>query len=126
MTTLRAFTSALILAAVVSGPAHAEMVSATKPSTKAAESKPKHDAKDGHADKKKHASNTEKKSKHDGAKAAKEKTPKHAPKAAHAAAKPEKKNAHAKPKHPREEHKDARPDKRVATRDQKKERHGAH
>jgi hypothetical protein len=129
MTTFRAFTSALLLAAFVSGPAHAEMVSATKPSKTAEGGKAKHDTK-SHTDKTKHASVEKKKPQpHDrGAKANKEKSKAHhaAARTTHAPPKNEKKHAAAKPKAPHEAHKDAHPDKRIATRDRQKERHGNH
>ncbi|HVW27222.1 MAG TPA: hypothetical protein VHC69_17770 [Polyangiaceae bacterium] len=125
MTTLRAFTSALVLAAFVAGPAHAEMVSATKPPSKTESAKTAKQTKN-HADKKKHAS-ADKKARSEGVKASKEKPHHAAAKTAHATAKPAKKHEHAaakaKPSH--DAHKDARPDKRVASRDRQKERHGS-
>jgi hypothetical protein len=142
MTTLRVFTSALILAALVSGPAHAEMVSATKPASKTAEAgRAKRDAK-GHGDKNKHAS-VEKKKAHDDGKASKtrEKPKAHAgAKTAHTPSKDEQKHAAAKAKANANAnarptaaaHKAPRPDKRIASRDKEnkqdkqKERHGSH
>jgi len=127
--TYRAFTTALILTAFVGHPAYAEMVSATKPPSKTAEvSKPKHDGKA--RVEKKHPS-AEKKSSH----AAKTKGDKgkasarrSASKTAHASAKGQKKKERggAKPKHARDVNKDGRVDRRVASRDRQKERHGAH
>src|SRR5256885_2178543 len=97
MTTFRAFTSVLILAAVVSGPAHAEMASGSKPTAKTAEAKSKRDAKTAHADKKKHIA-AEKKSLHgESNKTSKERgNGRHvAAKASHGEAKKEKKHEHA-------------------------------
>lgn len=127
MITLRAFTSALIVAAFVSGPAHAEMVSATKPPSKTESSKSKREAK-SHDGKKKHASagNADKKPAHEGAKASKEKPNAHHEKAKTAhAAKPAKKHEPAAAK-VKPAHREGRPDKRVASRDPKKARHGSH
>jgi hypothetical protein len=126
MRAFRAFTSGLFLAVLMSAPAHAEMVSATKPPTKTESNKPKHDKKDhanAHVDKKKakHAVATDKKGLHgDKSKVDKDKNAHHvAAKGDHDAKKKHLDKSKAKPKH------DAA-DKRQASRDKPKDHHAVH